>query len=161
VSVESTDREIVDLLIALMESFKEFFVTALEGSDLTMSQGHLLMCLREPMPMSAIAKRIGFDASHVTALIDRLEERGLIARGVDPHDRRVKRITLTEAGVATQNQIRTALYENLPPLTRLTTAERTQMRDLLAAATGIQPAELRECKARRDEVMTAAVNTDA
>ncbi len=58
-----------------MESFKGHFVVALEKLDLSMSQGHVLMCLDEPVPMSAIARRMGFDASHITALIDRLEER--------------------------------------------------------------------------------------
>ena len=137
--VEATDREIVDLLIAFMESFKVHFVVALERLDLSMSQGHVLMCLQEPTQMSAIAKRMGFDASHVTALIDRLEERGLIERRPDPQDRRVKRITLTEAGTALQDEIRGCVYDGLPPLARLTSVERTQLRDLLATATGKPP----------------------
>jgi DNA-binding MarR family transcriptional regulator len=134
--VEAIDGEIVDLLIAFMETFKGQFVVALEELDLSMSQGHVLMCLDEPMPMSAIAKRMGFDASHVTALIDRLEERGLIERRPDPNDRRVKRIVITEAGVAIQGQIRGHVCEGLPPLTRLSAAQRTQLRDLLATAIG-------------------------
>ncbi|MDQ1416577.1 MAG: hypothetical protein QOF81_2190, partial [Acidimicrobiaceae bacterium] len=104
-ATEATDREIVDLLIAFMESFKGHFVVALEKLDLPLSQGHVLMRLDEPTPMSAIAKRMGFDASHVTALIDGLEGRGLIERRPDPHDRRIKRITLTEEGAAIQDQI--------------------------------------------------------
>jgi DNA-binding MarR family transcriptional regulator len=132
----ATDREIVDLLIAFMESFKGHFVAALEKLDLPLSQGHLLMRLDEPMPMSSIAKRMGFDASHITALIDRLEERGLIERRADPHDRRVKRITVTERGAALREQIRSRVYEGLPPLARLSSPERIQLRDLLATATG-------------------------
>jgi DNA-binding MarR family transcriptional regulator len=134
---EATDREIVDLLIAFMEAFKGHFVVALEKLDLPLSQGHLLMRLDEPLPMSSIAKRMGFDASHITALIDRLEERGLIERHTDPHDRRVKRINVTEVGAAVRDQIRSCVYEGLPPLARLTSAERIQLRDLLATATGL------------------------
>ncbi len=135
-SAEEIDSEIVDLLIAFMESFKGHFVAVLETLELSMSQGHVLMCLDEPMPMSAIAKRMGFDASHVTALIDRLEERGLIERRSDPHDRRVKRIVVTDKGVTTRDQIRRSVCEGLPPLTRLSDSERVQLRDLMAAATG-------------------------
>ncbi len=109
---------------------------ALEKLDLSMSQGHVLMCLDDPMPMSAIAKRMGFDASHVTALIDRLEERGLIERRPDPGDRRVKRIVVTDAGVSIQGQIRRQVCEGLPPLARLSARQRIELRDLLAAATG-------------------------
>jgi DNA-binding MarR family transcriptional regulator len=135
-SAEAIDGEIVDLLIAFMESFKGRFVVLLEGLDLSMSQGHVLMCLDEPIAMSGIAKRMGFDASHVTALIDRLEERGLIERRPDPADRRVKRIVVTESGDAIRNHIRSHFCDGLPALARLSEAQRIQLRDLLATATG-------------------------
>jgi DNA-binding MarR family transcriptional regulator len=133
-TTDATDREIVDLLIGFMESFKGPFVVALEKLDLPISQGHVLMRLDEPTAMSAIARRMGFDASHVTALIDGLEGRGLIERRPDPHDRRIKRITLTPEGTAIQDEIRNCVYEGLPPLARLTPDERIQLRNLLATA---------------------------
>ncbi|MDQ1377014.1 MAG: hypothetical protein QOE15_1187 [Acidimicrobiaceae bacterium] len=148
-ATEATDREIVDLLIAFMESFKGHFVVALEKLDLPLSQGHVLMRLDEPTPMSAIARRMGFDASHVTALIDGLEGRGLIERRPDPHDRRIKRITLTEEGAAIQDQIRNCVYEGLPPLARLMPAERIQLRNLLATAID-RPVGVVRCGATRD-----------
>ncbi len=134
-SIETTDREIIDLLIAAMDTFKLQFLVALEQLDLSASQGHVLMCLDEPTPMSGIAKRMGFDASHITALIDRLEERGLIERRADPHDRRIKRITITEDGLAVKDRIRNLVSEASPILARLTPDERIQLRDLLAIAT--------------------------
>ncbi|MGH9124745.1 MAG: MarR family winged helix-turn-helix transcriptional regulator [Acidimicrobiales bacterium] len=129
------DHEIVDLLFALMESFKEHFIAALESAELPMSQGHLLMCLEEPTPMHVLAKRMGFDASHITAIIDRLEERQFIERRVDPHDRRVKRIILTPPGAALKEDIRSRLLDTLPPLSNLSDEQRAQLRDLLATAT--------------------------
>src|ERR1700712_4370980 len=86
------DGEIVDLLLALLESFKVHMISALESVDLPMSQGHLLMTLDEPTAMSDLARSMGFDASHITSMVDRLEERHLVERTADVHDRRVKRI---------------------------------------------------------------------
>ncbi len=141
------DHEIIDLMFTLMDSFKGRFVAVLEAADLPMSQGHLLMCLDEPTPMNVLARRMSFDASHITAIIDRLEERQLIERRVDPHDRRVKLVTLTAAGTVLQEQIRDRLLDSLPPLNLLDDVQRTQLRDLLAAATGT------EVRAAGDQVL--------
>ncbi|MCU1452308.1 MAG: Transcriptional regulator, MarR family [Acidimicrobiales bacterium] len=137
----NVDREIVDLLFALMDSLKGAFHEALEASDLPMSPGHLLMCLDEPTPMNALARRLGFDASHITSIIDRLEERGLIDRQADPHDRRVKLITINERGLATREQILDRLVVTLPPFSHLSSDQRVQLRDLLGAAVRGQPAK--------------------
>ena len=42
----------------------------------------------EPRPMGAIAEGLNVDASQVTWLIDRLEERGFVERRMLPSDRR-------------------------------------------------------------------------
>ncbi|MFC5568559.1 MarR family winged helix-turn-helix transcriptional regulator [Lysobacter yangpyeongensis] len=41
----------------------------------------------------------------MTRLLDKLEQRGIVARVADPTDRRALRIHLTEAGIATWNEI--------------------------------------------------------
>lgn len=48
----------------------------------------------------ALARRIGYDKTRLIALLDRLAERGLIARTPDPDDRRAHVLALTEAGSA-------------------------------------------------------------
>ncbi|MDQ6725031.1 MAG: MarR family transcriptional regulator [Actinomycetota bacterium] len=139
---DDVDHQIVDLLLAMMDSFKEHFVAALDAFDLPTSQGHLLMCLREPEPMSELARTMGFDASHITLIVDRLQERQLVERRPDDTDRRVKRIAITERGIAVRDDIRNALSESLPPLGKLTDAQRRQLRDLLAIAVGMTPPAL-------------------
>lgn len=52
----------------------------------------------------AVAADMGLDPSQVVALIDDLEERGLVARRTDPSDRRNKLIVATEAGVRLAEQ---------------------------------------------------------
>jgi DNA-binding MarR family transcriptional regulator len=52
-----------------------------------------------PMPMSELAGMLFCDPSNVTGIVDRLEGRGLVERVSAPHDRRVKMLVLTAAGV--------------------------------------------------------------
>jgi MarR family transcriptional regulator, lower aerobic nicotinate degradation pathway regulator len=45
-----------------------------------------------------LAKSIGLDTSTTGGVVDRLESRGLLVRGASPDDRRVRLLTLTDAG---------------------------------------------------------------
>lgn len=45
-----------------------------------------------------LAAKLGLDASSLVRHVDMLEQRDLIARQIDPADRRLRRIVLTEAG---------------------------------------------------------------
>jgi DNA-binding MarR family transcriptional regulator len=75
--------------------------------------GHLkaLMWLHpdRPLPMRAMAEALGVDASMITWLVDRLEEKGLVERRPMPSDRRVRVIALTELGVETRERLSTAM----------------------------------------------------
>jgi DNA-binding MarR family transcriptional regulator len=64
---------------------------------------HKVMSLLErqgAMSAGEIAQRTGLATGSVTALIDRLEQRGLARRRPDPRDRRRVLVEATEAGVA-------------------------------------------------------------
>ena len=82
---------------------------------LTGAQGHLLRRLKPgtTIPMRGLAQVLGYDASNITGLVDKLEARGLVERRPDPTDRRVRMIAITEAGAA----LRDTLLENvfIPP----------------------------------------------
>lgn len=129
------DHEILGLLLVLVDSFKDRFEAAVESADLNLAQGHLLMSLDEPTQMSELARNMGFDASHITSIVDKLEDRNLVERRPDAHDRRVKRIVLTTAGQKARDQIEDQLLATMVPLGGLDAAQRVQLRDLLAAAT--------------------------
>jgi DNA-binding MarR family transcriptional regulator len=97
------------------------------------------MQLLEPgaeLPMGALAGALFCDASNVTGLVDRLEQRGLIERRVDPADRRVKRIALTPEGERTREAMMERLYEPPEAIRRLTSTEQRELRDLLVKALG-------------------------
>jgi DNA-binding MarR family transcriptional regulator len=126
------DHEIIDLLFGFMDSFKDRFVAVIGAHGLTLPQGHLIMTLDEPVAMRDVAEGMGYDASHITALVDQLEARQLVERRPDPTDRRVKRIVVTPKGDALRDRIEDELLATILPLDRLTAEQRLELRDLLA-----------------------------
>ncbi len=66
--------------------------------DLFPPQLMVLRTLDRPQPMRDVAATMACDSSNLTGITDRLEERGLVQRTIDPADRRVKLLVLTEAG---------------------------------------------------------------
>ena len=85
--------------------------------ELGLTPGHLktlaVIHPDEPRPMGVIADVMRCDASQMTWLVDRLEERGLVERRTTPTDRRVKSIALTPRGVEVRRLILDKLFE--PP----------------------------------------------
>jgi DNA-binding MarR family transcriptional regulator len=58
-----------------------------------------------PRTMGSLADAWRCDASNVTWLVDRLEERGLVERRTSPIDRRVKTVVMTDAGLALRRDL--------------------------------------------------------
>jgi DNA-binding MarR family transcriptional regulator len=87
-----------------------------------------------PVPTRILADRLCCDPSNVTAFVDRLEESGLIERRVDPHDRRVKTLAVTEQGRQVRSDMAEIIAAHPPSLMALTPDEQHTMRDLLNKA---------------------------
>jgi DNA-binding MarR family transcriptional regulator len=74
--------------------------------NLSVTQLRLLGILRDRTPaMTAIADHLGLDRSSVTGLVDRAEQRGLVARIPSSDDARVIMVQLTPTGRAIGRQI--------------------------------------------------------
>src|SRR5207253_6480913 len=88
-SAPETDvgSDVVLHLLGLMAAMHDHFHACISEFDLTASQADALRNLGEPQSQRDLAQRLKFDASNVTAIVDRLEERGLVERRVDPGDR--------------------------------------------------------------------------
>jgi len=71
----------------------------------------------EPRSMGAMADLLQCDASQITFLVDRLEERGFVERRTLPSDRRVKTIVLTPAGLRFRAKVLEQVYR--PPASLL------------------------------------------
>ena len=95
-----------------------------------------LQALDEPAPMSRIADMLRCDRSTVTWITDRLEERGYVERQADAHDRRVKLLALTDEGRRVREELRRRLSTPPEELSRLTSTEQRELRDLLRKALG-------------------------
>lgn len=91
------------------------------------------------LPMRALGESLFCDASYVTDLVDRLEERGLIERRADPDDRRVKLIALTPEGERCRGRALELLYEPPAELAALDEAELRRLCKLLSKAVAAEP----------------------
>lgn len=103
--------------------------------ELGLTPGHLkalaVLDPDEPRPMRALADALSCDASMITMITDRLEERGLVERRAQPSDRRVKTLVLTPLGIATRQRLTAALSEPPEDLMEMDVASLTALRDAL------------------------------
>ncbi|MEY9989199.1 DNA-binding MarR family transcriptional regulator [Streptomyces sp. V4I8] len=102
---------------------------ALHG--LTMTQAKMLILLRQPLPMRALAGRLACDASNITGLVDRLEARGLVSRHADAADRRIKNVVATEEGRQAVRLIRADMRGSSEAFARLDEEGRRSLYELL------------------------------
>jgi MarR family transcriptional regulator, organic hydroperoxide resistance regulator len=103
---------------------------------LTKPQAGALLQLdpERPVPMSALAGLLMCDASNVTGIVDRLEDRGLVERRDAPHDRRVRMLAVTPEGGRVRARIAAQLGTPPPALTALSPGDQRALRDLLRRA---------------------------
>jgi DNA-binding MarR family transcriptional regulator len=86
----------------------------------------------EALPLSQLAARLSCVKSNITQLVDRLEADALVARQVDPKDRRTRLATLTTAGrKAVKEGTRVLDTTERQVLARLTPEEARQLQALL------------------------------
>ena len=84
---------------------------------LGLTPGHVKLMMKleegEGRAMGSLAQSFHCDASTMTWLVDRLEERGLVERRMLPSDRRVKSVALTPQGAGTKAELMDRLFD--PP----------------------------------------------
>jgi DNA-binding MarR family transcriptional regulator len=82
-------------------------------------------------PMKDLAQRLHCDPSFVTAVADALEERQYVTRESDGHDRRVKNLVLTAAGIQAQSEFRRDLASEAPGIRQLGASDRSRLMGIL------------------------------
>ncbi len=83
------------------------------------------------MAMRALANTLSCDASNVTGLVDRLEERGLVVRRPSAQDRRVKELQLTPAGSRLRSALLRRMSAQSHPLSRLSLRQQRELVNIL------------------------------
>jgi DNA-binding MarR family transcriptional regulator len=105
------------------------------SAELDLSPPQTMALLRldrdEGVPMHHLAGALHCDTSNVTGIVDRLEDRGLVERRVDPRDRRVKRLVLTDEGADLRELLAVRLSEPPEPLRQLPADDQRALRDLM------------------------------
>jgi DNA-binding MarR family transcriptional regulator len=92
----------------------------------------MLLLTNDDVTATQISRTLAMSAPNLTQLLDRLVERGLVARERSPHDRRAQHIRLTRAGRALAKKAHeTSLEMERQALQHLSDAERAMLLELL------------------------------
>lgn len=128
-------REVWRLLLqAIIANHRARFERVAALTDLSMPQAYALLELdpdRGPLSMRTLAACLHNDPSNITGLVDRLEAKGLAERQLDPSDRRVRVLVLTDAGRRARATLQEIVEEPPAALARLSAEELRTLRDAL------------------------------
>jgi DNA-binding MarR family transcriptional regulator len=83
---------------------------------------------KEPCPMSEIARTVHLSHATVSAIVDRLERKGLVSRASNERDRREVFISLTSEGIETVKRAPSLLHDSfIAEFTRIEVWEQNQI----------------------------------
>jgi DNA-binding MarR family transcriptional regulator len=136
---------------ALMGRSMRDFILHLKQNDLSMAQYGTLMQLAHQghCAVTEVGSHWGITNAAASQLVDKLVQMGLVARAEAEHDRRMKQLTLTEAGKAVVKLTHEARFGWLQSLAEAVPAERRAeaaalMRELAQLAHGLDEPTARE-----------------
>jgi DNA-binding MarR family transcriptional regulator len=131
----SLGQEVGALFFEILLEHKKIWQGVAKEFGLTLQQLAALRNVRpgEGLRMSALAEALSCDAASVTAVVDKLEARGLVRRA-GSKDRRVRLIEITDRGGELRTRILERLHEPLPWMLALSREEQRRLRDLLRKA---------------------------
>lgn len=149
---EAVSKDVVRMTFELTGQLRAHMDRCAAALEMTPMQARALFFSRQPVPMGQLAEDLHCDASNVTGIVDRLEERGLMTRVVDAEDRRRKNLVVTEAGQAVAEQLRHLIRTDHPILALedddLEVLHRLLLRVLAAATAGTR---LPHCRREGDD----------
>ena len=128
---EDLARALTATIFGLVQRIKQDTTRKAADWDMSVAQVRALYALREPLSMRELAERLYLDPSNLTALVDRLEELGLVERQADADDRRVKRLVITDKGVHLSEEIIDAVFAESSVFDVLDPQEQRQLLVLL------------------------------
>jgi len=150
-SKQATDALAADLYAVVIHIHKDCnsdLFEAVGALDLTLTQIKLLHYLEEadePLALKDAAALVQVSLPAASRLVDDLVRRRFAERNEDLEDRRMKRLSLTEAGSAVQRRLNAA---RLSGLTRFTESLSEPERELLQTAVAklLERPEIADCR---------------
>ncbi|NIM49913.1 MAG: MarR family transcriptional regulator [Gemmatimonadales bacterium] len=124
-----------------------YFEDRLKNLEVSPQEGHLLSYLRSyaPCPIAEVVRVFGLKQSTLTSMLDRLEERKLIGRKVNPEDRRSFVISLTAEGRRFADRLHKLVEELERRLGDMVSANDVEgFRSVMAAIDEVTQVKLRE-----------------
>jgi DNA-binding MarR family transcriptional regulator len=109
-----TDDSLTDAFWAVAGALRRRSLETLAPLDITPSQSRALSVLmrHDVIRLSELSDHLRIAARSTTEVVDGLQDRGLIERRPDPHDRRATLIALTDVGRQLGEAIRAARAED-------------------------------------------------
>jgi DNA-binding MarR family transcriptional regulator len=127
-------RAMAALVIDSRDGWKRAVV---EQTGLPFSRIRVLKRLsRRPMTVKQVAHAATIDAPAATVAVNDLEDRGLVVRETDPHNRRCKVVSLTDAG---REMVRKIDAVDDPAPNALVALDDTQLKELKAIIDRVAP----------------------
>jgi MarR family transcriptional regulator, organic hydroperoxide resistance regulator len=133
---ESQACETWKLMLDILVSERSRLPVIAAELGLSEAQSRVLQLLdpQASRSMCHVAKALDCDPSNVTGIVDRLEARGLVERCADPADRRVKKLTLTQAGADQRARLMQRLSEPPAAIRALSPVDQKRLRAILRRA---------------------------
>ncbi len=97
-------QELSQRMLRVADLTRSIFAELAGGFDLSPVQARAVLRMYEPTPMRDLAEHLCCDASNVTGIAGRLEQRG-VAKRVVGSDRRVTLLQLTDKGAGTRRAL--------------------------------------------------------
>jgi DNA-binding MarR family transcriptional regulator len=119
---------------SLARQLRRASLASLARWDITPSQSRALRVLTRHgvMRLSDLAEHLRIAARSTTEVVDSLEDKGLLERQSDPHDRRATLVALTASGIALGEAIRSSRgTEAERVFDRLSTTDRAHLARIL------------------------------
>ncbi|BCK01817.1 MarR family winged helix-turn-helix transcriptional regulator [Anaerocolumna chitinilytica] len=115
-------------------------LSVIKDSGLTASQFEVLEVLRDlgDLRISDIIEKILATGGNMTVVIDNLAKDGLVQQSVDPQDKRVKLIRISDKGKALMDDLIPRYLDNINTIfDKLPEAEKKTLREILTKLSGL------------------------
>jgi DNA-binding MarR family transcriptional regulator len=111
---DTLNTDLADAFGELVEQMLERFEGMAQQFSLPPFCVKALHMLSSPMAMKELGRKFHCDPSFVTSIADMLDSRGLGKRETDTRDRRIKKLTLTQAGIELRACVEREMIKIMP-----------------------------------------------